>query len=194
MQRERRADELRSRAEGIAMPSTSDVAARAHVDWLPHVQFVLDHPRSKVWPRLVHWDEWISGYECEHESGPVDGTGEIKRITYQGEDGTSAGHFFVEVVRLEPEQRLVYRLLPLTEGEADQPGGVSFQRGHEIFNVYELSEHQTLVTYETVAELESSTLEQSEFATMHAGEEAAVSSHWLGDFVPELERLLAEDR
>jgi hypothetical protein len=174
--------------------SAEQAAATAHVDWLPHVEFVLDHPRSKVWPRLVHWDDWISGYECEHVSGPVDAPGEIKGITYQNEDGSSAGHFFVQVVRLEPERRLVYRLLPLTEDEAGQPGGVGSQRGHEIFNVYELSEDQTLVTYETVAELESFAVGQSEFAAVHAEEEAAVSSHWLGDYVPELERLLAEGR
>lgn len=174
------------------MQGTEQGAATAHVDWLPHVQFVLPYPRSKVWPRLVRWDEWITDYECEHESGPVDAPGEVKRVTYQNDDGSSAGHFFIEVVRLEPERRLVYRLLPLTEDEAVQPGGVGAQRGHEIFNVYELSENQTLVTYETVAELESSTVEQSEFAATHAEEEAAVSPHWLGDYVPVLERLLAE--
>jgi hypothetical protein len=175
------------------MQSSTEVAGSAHVDWLPNIHFVLDHPIAKVWPRLVHWDEWITGYECEHLSGPVDAAGERKRITYWlDETGSSTGHFLVDVVRLETERRLVYRLLPLTEDQGEQPGGVSFQRGHEIFNVYELSGDQTLVTYETVAELESSTLKQSEFAALHAEEEAAASSRWLGDYVPELERLLAE--
>jgi uncharacterized protein YndB with AHSA1/START domain len=174
------------------VPSPGEGAGSVHVDWLPHIHFVLDHPSREVWPRLVHWDEWISGYKCEHVSGPVDAAGETKRITYwQEETGTGTGHFFVEVVRLEPERRLVYRLLPLPDDDP-QPGGIGFQRGHEIFNVYELSDNQTLVTYETVAELESSTVEQSEFAASHAAEEAAVSSHWLGDYVPELKRLLAE--
>ena len=176
------------------MSSTGEVAAGAHVDWLPRIDFVLDHPVSKVWPHLVHWEEWIAGYKCEHVSGPVDGAGETKRITYPlDETGGDTGHFFIEVVRLEPERRLVYRLLPLSE-EVEQPGGVTSQRGHEIFNVYELSTSQTLVTYETVAELESSTMAQSEFAAMHGeGEPAAVAS-WLDDYVPELMRLLAEGR
>lgn len=174
------------------MQAIDEVPASGHVDWLPHIQFVLAHPSSEVWPRLVHWEEWISGYECEHVSGPIDARGEIKRITYWlDETGSSTGHFFVEIVRLEPERRLVYRLLPLPDGE-EQPGGVGFQRGHEQFNVYALSDDQTLVTYETVAELESSTLEQHEFAAIHAQEEAGASPHWLSTYVPELERLLAE--
>ena len=173
------------------MPSTGEVAASAHFDWLPHIHFVLDHPGKVVWPRLVHWEEWISGYRCEHVSGPVAAPGETKRVTYWDEEtGSSIAHFFVEVARLEPGRRLVYRLLPLPDGDV-QPGGIGFQRGHEVFNLYELSDSQTLVTYETVAELESSTVEQSEFSATHVAEEAAAASSWLGDYVPELERLLA---
>jgi hypothetical protein len=174
------------------VPRTDQAAGRAHFDWLPHIDFVLDHPGREVWPRLVHWEEWISGYRCEHVSGSVDAPGERKRVTYWDEEtDSSVADFFVEVVRLEPGRRLVYRLLPLPDGDV-QPGGIGFQRGHEIFNLYELSDNQTLVTYETVAELESSTVEQSEFDATHVAEEAAASSSWLGEYVPELKRLLAE--
>jgi len=172
--------------------ATEEVAASARVDWLPHVHFVMDRPVREVWPRLVHWEEWIGGYECEHVSGPVDAPGEKKRITFwQDETVGTAGHFFAEIVRLEPERRLVYRLLPLP-GEEQLPG-VGFARGHEIFNVYELSENQTLVTYETVAELESSTMRQGDFTAMYAEQEAASSPRWLGHYVPQLERLLDEE-
>jgi hypothetical protein len=165
--------------------------SRAHTDWLPHIDFVLDHPVKDVWPRLVHWDDWISGYECEHVSGPVDAVGERKKVIFwKDETGSDTGHFFVEIVRLEPERRFVYRLLPLPEEE--QLEGVAFARGHEIFNVYALSDKQTLVSYETVAELESSRMGESDFTALYAGQEAATSPHWLSQFVPELKRLLEE--
>jgi uncharacterized protein YndB with AHSA1/START domain len=173
--------------------TAEQVAAAAHVDWLPHVHFVLDHPVREVWPHLLHWEEWIGGYECEHVSGPVDAVGEKKRVTFwKDEHAGATGHFFAEIVRLEPERRLVYRLLPLPEEE--QLPGVEFARGHEIFNLYELSEDQTLVTYETVVELESSTMEQDGFTSMYREQEAGSPSRWLDNYVPELERLLAEGR
>jgi hypothetical protein len=171
--------------------TTQEAAASAHVDWLPHAHFVLDHPVREVWPYLLHWEEWISGYECEHVSGPVDAVGEKKRITFwQDETGDTTGHFFAEIVRLDPERRLVYRLLPLP-GEEQLPG-VGFARGHEIFNAYEQSENQTLVTYETVAELESSTMKQDDFGALYGEQEAGSSPRWLENHVPELKRLLAE--
>jgi uncharacterized protein YndB with AHSA1/START domain len=171
--------------------ATEQVAANAHVDWLPHVHFVLDHPVREVWPHLVHWEEWIAGYECEHVSGPVDAPGEKKRITFwQDESGSTTGHFFAEIVRLEPERRLVYRLLPLPADE--QLPGVQFARGHEIFNVYELTADRTLVTYETVAELESSTMDEGAFTALYTEQEADASPRWLDHYVPELERRLGE--
>jgi len=171
--------------------ATATEAQTARVDWLPHVHFVLDHPVGEVWPYLVHWEEWISGYECEHVSGPVDAVGEKKRITFwQDDDGSPPGHFFAEVVRLEPERRLVYRLLPFPEEE--QVPGVTAARGHEIFNAYPLSESRTLVTYETVAELESSSMDADAFTTLYGEQEAASPSRWLETYVPALERLLRE--
>jgi hypothetical protein len=174
--------------------SIGEVSARAHFDSLPHIDFVLDHPVSKVWPYLLHWEEWIVDYKCEHVSGPVDAVGEKKRITYPlDQTGSSAAHYFVELVRLESERRLAYRLLPLPD-EGGQPDGIDSQRGHVIFNVYRLSDEQTLVTYQTVAELESLTLGQSEFAALHGEEEASAPSRWLGEYVPVLQRLLADGR
>jgi hypothetical protein len=172
---------------------TEEFVACAHVDWLPHTHFVLDHPVRDVWPHLLHWEEWIDGYECEHVSGPVDGVGEKKRVTFwQGEGGGATGHFFAEIVRLEPERRLVYRLLPLPDDE--QLPGVGYARGHEIFNVYELAENRTLVSYQTVAELESSTMPQDEFTSVYSEQEAASTPRWLDNHVPQLKRLLKEGR
>jgi len=173
--------------------ATEEATACAHVDWLPHVHFVLEYPVREVWPYLVHWEEWVGDFECEHVSGPVDAVGEQKRITFwHGDAGNATRYFFAELVRLEPERRLVYRLLPLQDEE--QLPGVESARGHEIFNLYELSENQTLLAHESVAELESSAIGQDEFTRMHREQEAAMAPRWLDNYVPRLKQLLAEGR
>jgi hypothetical protein len=173
--------------------ATEEVAACAHVDWLPHVHFVLDYPAREVWPYLVHWEEWVGDFECEHVSGPVDAAGEKKRVTFwHGEPSSATRHFFAELVRLEPERRLVYRVLPLQDEE--QLPGIGCARGYEIFKLYGLSENQTLVAHESVAELGSSTIGQREFTRMYREQEAALPPRWLDNYVPELKRMLQEGR
>ena len=78
---------------------------KAHVDWLPHTDFVLEHPVEKVWPHIVAWDGWMPDKLCEHVSGPKDAVGEIKSIlTY--EDGKVVESIQAVIVRFEPERRL----------------------------------------------------------------------------------------
>jgi hypothetical protein len=61
-----------------------------------------------------------------------------------------------------------------------------------IWNLYPLPGGRTLLAYETVAEMESSSLEQDEFTSQFAAAEVTGNKHWLDDYVPELKRLLAE--
>jgi len=126
---------------------------------------------------------------CKHESGPVDAVGEVKSIDTLA-DGEVVSTIYGEIVRFEPERRLASRLLPLREGF----GGIDAARGHMIFNVYPLPGDRTLVVYETVAEMVSTTLAQDEFTSQFAAAEEAGRAHWLGDYVPVLKRLLAEER
>lgn len=162
---------------------------RAHVDWLPHIDFVLQHPVAQVWPHIVDWDKWMPGKVCEHVSGPTDAVGEIKSILTL-EDGKVVESIQAEIVRLEPQRRAAYRLLPL--GEDAGLAGVDSARGHMIFNIYALPGDRTLLAYESVIEMESRSLGQDEFNAQFAGEEAAGNAHWLDSYVPELKRLLAE--
>lgn len=162
---------------------------KAHIDWLPHIDFVLEHPVEKVWPHIVDWDKWMPDKSCEHVSGPKDGVGEIKSIlTF--DDGNVVESIQAEIVRLEQERRVAYRLLPL--GEDAGLGGVDSARGHMIFNTYSLPGDRTLLAYESVIEMESRSVGQDEFNSQFAGEESAGHAHWLDSYVPELKRLLAE--
>jgi len=162
---------------------------RAHIDWLPHIDFVLEHPVEKVWPHIVDWDKWMPDKVCEHVSGPTDAAGEVKSVATL-HDGEVVSTIYAEIVRFEPERRIAYRLLPLRETTG--LAGIDEARGHMIFNVYPLPANRTLLAYETVAEMESATLGQDEFTSEFAEAEVVGNTHWLDDYVPELKRLLAE--
>lgn len=163
---------------------------KAHVDWLPHTDFVLEHPVEKVWPHIVAWDGWMPDKLCEHVSGPKDAVGEIKSIlTY--EDGKVVESIQAVIVRFEPERRLAYRLLPL--GEASGLDDVSSARGHMIFNICTLPDDRTLLAYESLIEMESLSLGQDEFTSQFAEAEVAGTPHWLETYAPELERLLTDE-
>ncbi len=164
-------------------------ATKAHVDWLPHIDFVLEHPIEKVWPHIIDWDKWMPDKACEHVSGPDDAVGEIKSVlTF--EDGKVVESIQAEIVRLEPQRRVAYRLLPLTEDSG--LAAVDSARGHMIFNIYPLPGDRTLLAYESVIEMESRSVGQDEFDSQFAAEESAGNAHWLDRYVPQLKRMLAE--
>jgi hypothetical protein len=162
-------------------------AKTAHIDWLPHIDFVLDHPVEQVWPHIVDWDKLMPDKVCEHVSGPTDAAGEVKSVATL-HDGEVVSTIYAEIVRFEPERRIAWRLLPIRESF----GGIDAARGHMIWNVYPLPGGKTLVAYETVAEMQSTSLAQDEFTTQFAEAEVTGNRHWLDDYVPELKRLLAE--
>lgn len=172
------------------MPRTKEATTNiSAVDWLPRIDFLLDHPVTKVWPYLLRWDTWISNYTCEHLSGEPDKSGEIKRITSFNDNGEAQGSFHVEVVRVEPEQRLVYRLIPF-----DEPVfGVEEISGYEIYNVYDL-DGKTLVTYETVARMATTLSSQDELSARWGPAHEQTVRTWLDTYVPDLRRLLEADK
>lgn len=161
---------------------------KAHVDWLPHIDFVLGHAVEKVWPHIVDWDRWMPDKVCEHVSGPKDAAGEVKSVDTV-RDGEVIETFQAEIVRFEPNRRLAYRILPL--GDNSGLAGVSSARGHLIFNIYSIPGERTLLVYESLIEMESVSIGQAEFTSQSAAEELAGHAHWLETYVPELKRMLA---
>jgi len=170
------------------MSKSGASTAKASVDWLPRIDFMLDHPAEAVWPFLVHWYRWIKNYRCEHVSGPVDAVGEMKRISKLDDAGKVTEHFHIEIVRLIPRERLAYRIL----SQADYSlGSISHIYGYEIFNVHPLKE-RTLVSYETVAGMESSQLSQTEFQKAADDDLTTGLRCWQEQYIPELRRLLSK--
>jgi hypothetical protein len=168
------------------MKDSGEIRARTSIaDWLPHFDFVLDSAPADVWPLVVHWERWIKDYRVEHISGQQDAVGERKQITLLDQSGKASGHFSVEVVRFLPGKQLAYRILPLEEPAF----GYDAVRGYEIFRLYDLR-GKTLVTYQTVAQLESSRMQQADFDVHVQQSLEAGSRAWPEKYIPELRRLL----
>lgn len=146
---------------------------------------VLDANVEQVWPLILHWERWITDYRVEHVSGGRDQPGQIKRVSRLADGGTPAGYFLVEIVRLEVNERLVYRFLPLREPAF----GVERITGYEIFNLMQLGA-KCLVTYETVAQLETTRLTQELFSESWRGAQVAGARTWADRYIPELKKLL----
>jgi hypothetical protein len=152
-------------------------------DWLPRIDFLLDFSAEDVWPLVIHWEKWIRTYHCENVSGRADEVGEIKKISKLDPEGKSTRHFFVEVVRLAPKERLVYRILLPEESDLEAASG------YEIFNLFDLG-GRTLVSYETVAQLVTSKVDQGALDARVHRDHAAAQNDWANKYIPELQRLL----
>jgi hypothetical protein len=160
-------------------------AYASQADWLPRHSFVLDAPVERVWPLVLDWTQWIVGYRAEHVSGPAGAVGEVKQITSFGADGSTTESFQVEVVRIEQNERLAYRLLPL---EAPL-GAIEAITGYEIFNLAP-DGARTFVTYQTIALAQSTQpadVLNAQIEAMYAGGLRA----WDESHVPNLRALLA---
>ena len=172
-------------AEKTSSTVRADDVVRA--DWLPRMDFVVDGPPARVWPLVLNWNSWIQDRRSEHFSGEPDTVGAIRKISKLDEDGNSGSPSFTQLVRVEPNRRLVSRILP-PDGAPEGEG----LWGYTIFNLHDLGE-KTLVCYETVAEMRSSTL-----SAVDVEESVGEKSHreteriWAEKYIPQLRKLLLE--
>jgi uncharacterized protein YndB with AHSA1/START domain len=168
------------------MSNSKSSSSTARFDWLPRIDFIIEHPAEAIWPFVVHWDQWIGNYRCEHVAGPVDAAGELKRVSRLDDGGKVAEYFHIEVVAVTPKERLAYRILPEEDFSLGPIEGI---QGYEIFNVHPLGE-RTLVSYETVAEMTTSQVSQAAFDESLRGDLKTGLRSWVESYIPELKRLL----
>jgi hypothetical protein len=160
--------------------SRLDAAATAYADWLPRIDFVVDHPPAVVWPFILRTELWITTHRFEYLSGEPGAVGAIRRLT------TSTGTSLTETVNVVPERRIVHRLLPL-----ERPlGATTAMSGYLIYNLHDLG-GRTLVSYETVARAESSLVGQDELSASFEQAYTSGLEAWTATYVPNLKRLLA---
>jgi hypothetical protein len=161
------------------------VATNAHVDWRSRIEFELDHPSAEVWPPMVAWDSWMHDKVAGSVIGPKDGVGEINRVGTLKDD--------------EERQPLLLQARPRGAGEAARvPAGTApraARRGRpraSDLHAVRVAGGPDARVYETVGEMESSTLDQDEMTAQYAAAEAAGAPHWLELYAPGLERSLKE--
>jgi hypothetical protein len=160
-----------------------EAPATAYADWLPRIDFVLDHPVDVVWPFILRTEEWIGSHRFEYLSGGPGEVGAVRRLT------TSEGSSLTETVSVVPPRRIVHRLLSL-----EQPlGATTAMSGYLIYNLHDLGE-RTLVSYETVARAESTLVGQEELAALFGEAYAAGLRAWHDHYIPALTALIAGAR
>lgn len=162
-------------------------AVTAAVDWLPHHGFFVDAPVDAVWPFIVDWTTWVDDKRLDHVSGQRGAVGEVQRLGTVDADGVVVSSFLVETARIVPNVRLAYRILP----HGSEKTHVDRSEGYAIFHLYPVGP-RTLVTYETVSRMETSSLSQEEFRAATAGSEAAGQTRWNERYIPRLRMLLRD--
>lgn len=78
-------------------------------------EILIDAPAMDIWPHLVDLGSWMYEFDLTHEWGPIGGVGEIRRL-YAGEE------YFVEIVKLIPNELLVLLNLPSVAGDEAMVG------------------------------------------------------------------------
>jgi len=162
-------------------------AVTAAVDWLPHHGFFVEAPVDAVWPFIVDWTTWVDDKRLDHVSGERGAIGEVQRLGTVNAEGVVVSSFLVETARIIPNVRLAYRILP----HASDKTHVDRSEGYAIFHLYPV-ESRTLVTYETVARMETSSVSQEEFDATTERSEAAGQTRWNERYIPRLRMLLRD--
>ena len=84
----------------------------------------------------------------EHIGGPASQIGEVRRVTKMGEAGQPLNCFVKQLIVLQPNERVVFKMLRFEEPIS----GFEELVGYAIYNLYDLH-GRTLLTYETVSQL-----------------------------------------
>lgn len=93
----------------------SELADSYH--YIDKYEILINAPAALIWPHLVDLGSWMNSFSMIHESGPVNGEGEILRL-YEGEE------FYLQIVKLIPQRMLVGVNLPSSIENEDSVGVV----------------------------------------------------------------------
>lgn len=176
-----------------ASPNTEPVTHR--IDYWVRLEIVLDHPAGKVWPLVLHWDRWVNDTEFREYriAGSLDTEGEIKKVIHFDDSGRLDFNFHAEVVKLVPQQRLIYKFLsPMVA--YDSTTGAAIEIPYTGYEVFELREQdgKTTLTFDLYAEEgRAVALTKAESRRIAAAFVTATEERWYGRYFPRLKALLA---
>jgi len=163
------------------------MAEKAIYDWLPRIEFTLDHPVAAVWPQILRWERWIEGaqYSPQTVGGKRGVVGETIKITQRVMGDEVGTDFYTEVVKIIENKQFMMKILPLK-----QPmGPIEAIAGYEVFDLHE-HDGGTVVVYQTIAQLETSKLDHAAFQEYGRREIEAGEKLWPQEFIPRLKALI----
>jgi hypothetical protein len=117
----------------------------------------------------------------------------MRKISVLGRDGSPLRCAFTRIVRVEPNRRLACRIVgPEESSEGVQAEYGYAMRGYTIFNLHDM-DGKTLISYETVAEMEASHLTDEQIEDRVGRYAHQQAEHdWLEKYIPRLRELLLE--
>jgi len=176
---------------------STDVAALTHkIDYTLFLKVALEHPAEKVWPYVLHWDLWVNEAEFREYrvAGSLDTEGEIKKVIHFDQTGRLDLEFYLEVVKIIPCKRLVYKILSALY-VYDAVTGARTEVPHTGYEIFELREEksQTVLTFDFYAEETRAVAISKEEARRSASEfVVAKEADWYGRYFPRLRELLSK--
>jgi uncharacterized protein YndB with AHSA1/START domain len=178
--------ENRSSAESGLMTNKIDYCVRLEIE--------LNHSVESVWPYLLHWNRWVNETEYREYrvAGEPDSEGEIKQIIHFDETGRLEFSFHAEIVKVIPNQKLVYKLLaPMSIFD-----GASAARSELVYTGYEVFElrerrGQVHFTFDLYAEeVRDVAIPKDEARRLAADFVVATEKRWYERYFPRLRALL----
>ncbi len=165
------------------------------VDLVLRLERTLDHSIEKVWPYLLHWNEWVDNKDFvpHRVAGQPDSEGEIKGVSHFDATGRMDSFFFIKVIKIVPNKQLIYKILS-PEHSFDAKTGQATevpQSGYEVFNVYE-SGGKTVVALDVLAEMRVTGVSADEATRFAAKYQEDSEKNWYEKYFPKLEKLLSE--
>jgi uncharacterized protein YndB with AHSA1/START domain len=158
------------------------------------IEATIDYPVEKVWPYVLNWQAFVDDHVEYRVAGDPDSEGEIKLVASFDETGRLTATFFLEIVNVVPQKKLVYKVIA-PERQYDPVTGAVTEvpiAGYEVFNVREEG-GKTLFSLEVLSYEEHPEGISVEEARAISEEYAKSGSRWHEKFFPKLNELLAAE-
>ena len=166
-----------------AAAATGDSQKTAPVYIFCEGEAVLDAPVKTAWPCLIDYPSWQNYTRIESISGEPGQEGEVVLLDKddgEGEDPSSP--YYARTIKLEPEQRIVWKTFPYDEETEDYFGIVDFR----VEEVDGKTHYSYALTYEFVVPYEG----EEKLAAFQDHEQVAFDQY-TSHVLPDLEKQIA---
>jgi len=164
------------------------------VDLVLRLETTLDHPVGKVWPYILHWNLWVDDKDfiSHRVAGKADTEGEVKAVSHFDDTGRMDSHFFIQVLKIVPNNLLIYKILSPEHAYDAETGNATEvpQTGYEVFSIFEKGGN-TLVVLDVLAELRLAGTTADQGRTIAEKYKVETEKNWYQKYFPKLRQLLS---